>query len=117
MSRQIDFDKPLSAEDRAWLHEWSQDWRIEENERKFGKQDGPLDEGAAPDTDENGPQSEGDGQTDASAGDDQEQPSLEDQIAALTVPELKDELKEVGESLDGNKKELQDRLLKALEDR
>jgi hypothetical protein len=35
MSRNIDFDKPLSAEDRAWLHEWSMDWRIEENDRKF----------------------------------------------------------------------------------
>jgi hypothetical protein len=37
MSRNIDFDKPLSTEDRAWLHEWSMDWRIAENDRKFSE--------------------------------------------------------------------------------
>ena len=39
MSRVIDFDKPLSDEDKRWLHERSLDWRIEENERKFGQSD------------------------------------------------------------------------------
>jgi hypothetical protein len=35
MSREIDFEKPLSDEDRAWLHEHSQDHLIAENDRKF----------------------------------------------------------------------------------
>lgn len=39
MSRQIDETKPFSDEDKAWLHSWSQDWKIEENERRFGDHD------------------------------------------------------------------------------
>lgn len=35
MSKEIDFDKPLSDEDRQWLHERSQDYLIAENDRKF----------------------------------------------------------------------------------
>lgn len=38
MSKQIDFDKPLSDEDRQWLHERSQDYLIAENDRKFAKE-------------------------------------------------------------------------------
>lgn len=36
MSKMIDFDKPLSDEDRAWLHGRSLDWKVEANDRRFG---------------------------------------------------------------------------------
>lgn len=109
MSRQIDFDKPLSDDDRAWLHEWSQDWRIEENERKFGKPEAEQESFAA--------QQESPAQPELpTVGSANLDPSLEDQIAALTVAELKEELSEIGQSSEGNKKELQERLLKALKD-
>src|SRR6266404_6825830 len=38
MIRQIDHDKPLSKDDKAWLHEWSLDYLIDANERKFDKE-------------------------------------------------------------------------------
>lgn len=40
MSMQIDHSKPLDAETKKWLHEWSMDYVIEENERIHGKQEG-----------------------------------------------------------------------------
>jgi hypothetical protein len=35
MSKEIDLDKPLSDEDRAWLHERSLDHQIQANDRQF----------------------------------------------------------------------------------
>lgn len=40
MSVQVDHSKPLDDETKRWLHEWSLDWVIEENERIHGKQEG-----------------------------------------------------------------------------
>ena len=131
MSRQIDFNQPLSDEDRAWLHEWSQDWRIEENERRFGQAEQPEVEDqlphvqSQPDLDGNQvdsqPESGADGQgpetDDDDDDDDDDGLSLEEQIAQLTIDQLKDELEELGEPVTGSKKELQEHLLKALESR
>lgn len=111
MSRQIDFNQPLSAEDREWLHEWSMDWRIEENDRRFGTPEGDHRDHTHADIGNAADASVGDG----GAGDDGL--TLAEQIASLDVDELKDELKELGESTQGNKDELQERLLKALESR
>lgn len=37
MSRKLDDDKPYSDEDKAYLHGRSLDWKVEVNERRFGK--------------------------------------------------------------------------------
>lgn len=37
MSKVIDFDKPISDDDRAYLHNRSLDWQIEVNDRRFAK--------------------------------------------------------------------------------
>ena len=37
MSRIIDFDKPLSDEDKLWLHQWGYDYKIVENEQRFAQ--------------------------------------------------------------------------------
>jgi hypothetical protein len=52
MSKEIDLDKPLSDEDREWLHARSQDSVIEANDRQF-KDEGEDDE---PEVDEDGGQ-------------------------------------------------------------
>ncbi|QHB37435.1 hypothetical protein SEA_LEOPARD_28 [Mycobacterium phage Leopard] len=38
MSMQVDHSRPLTKEEKVWLHQWSLDWVIEENERIHGKQ-------------------------------------------------------------------------------
>lgn len=43
MSRKIDDTKAYSADDEAYLHERSLDWKIEENRRRFGKRSGGND--------------------------------------------------------------------------
>jgi SAP domain len=138
MSRQIDFDKPLSDEDKRYLHEWSQDWRIAENERRFGKN---VDLSVPVDTDavlakagvEVPPPPPGPSQvagpvlSQGSEGFHQnrdhpltgvvdEEPVEEVDIDELTVEELRAELHDLGEPTTGNKAELQKRLAKALKD-
>ena len=100
MSRQIDFDKPLSADDREWLCQMSLGWRIEENERRFGN----LDVAEQVPHEEHEHADIGDANT----------LSLEDEVAALDVSELKDELKGLKLPVSGDKQELQERLLNAL---
>jgi len=139
MSRVIDFDKPLSDEDKRWLHERSLDWRIEENERKFGQSDThaegtPINMKAvladagvevpeAPATPiyvgEQGPGTEGfrdhplTGVVVAS-DEDEDAEEADFDVKSLTVEELRDNLREFGESTSGNKAELQKRLTKVL---
>ena len=38
MSKEIDFEKPLSDEDREWLHERSLDHLVQANDRQFAKE-------------------------------------------------------------------------------
>jgi hypothetical protein len=138
MSRTIDFDKPLSDEDKKWLHEWSQDWRIEENERKFGKKvdlTKPVDTAAVlakagvevpdpppgPTQVAGQPLSQGSEQFHANrdhpfTGTVDDSPVEEVDIEELTVEELKTELAGLELSTAGNKKELQQRLAEALKD-
>jgi len=127
MSREIDFDKPLSDEDKRWLHERSLDYHIEENERKFGqakvhaeglpvKVEIPgleVPEPPAQPTFAPGwvPEVTPSGTTEV-AEEEVEEVAPED----LTVEELKVELRERNLPTDGNKAELIKRLNKALKD-
>jgi hypothetical protein len=128
MSRQIDFEKPLSDEDKEWLHEMSLDWRVEENNRRFDKEYQES-EGFKPDPEVNNaanvPRLPANFATDqfatgpvypvvepvnAPASESVEEVDVEE----LTVDELRDELRGLGESTSGTKAELQKRLTKAL---
>lgn len=119
MSRTIDFDKPLSDEDKRWLHERSLDWRIEENERRFGQREVYENEGIV--------KVEIPGLVDPEPSENPRAPTGESlkpppvvvveevvDVAELTVKELKEHLSDLGLSTEGNKKELQERLDEAL---
>jgi hypothetical protein len=132
MTKQIDLDKPLSDEDRAWLKERSQMDLIAANDRQFGKDEPEVEETegggqvlqttGAPqswDPPESEPKHEfvnrpydqpvsGHFAPEASA----EEPAEEDDIEYWTVEELKEELRAHGESTSGNKEELVKRLRK-----
>lgn len=130
MSRVIDFEKPLSDEDKQWLHAWSQDWRIEENERKFGKAeehaDGrPVDvTQVLADAGVEVPEPQAQPVVQLTGGRDHPLTGVVDDggeedavdIDELNVDELKQHLHDLGQPTTGNKKELQERLAKALED-
>jgi SAP domain len=140
MSKEIDLDKPLSEEDRAWLKERSLTHLIEANDRQFGvePEEPVIDEElgsqqlvttGAKQSWEPGTQPEnkfvqrpydipvtghfatsevtGTGEAvEAEAAD-------EDEIEYMTVEELKEELRSLGQSTSGNKEELVNRLKKA----
>jgi hypothetical protein len=135
MSRTIDFEKPLSDEDKQWLHEWSQDWRIAENERRFGKKvdltkevDVPAllekagvevpDPPSGPTQVAGQPVSQGSDQFHQNrdhelTGTVDEEPEEVD-IDDLTVDELKEELRSRDLPVSGNSPELKKRLAEAL---
>jgi hypothetical protein len=134
MSRQIDLEKKLSDEDRAYLKEWSRSDLIEQNDRQFGKpepepevsEDGGQD---LPTADakpfwEEGKEPESKfvqrpfdpqvtGHFASEPVDQGGEPPEEVEIDELTVDELKDELKARNLSTSGNKTDLQKRLAKA----
>jgi hypothetical protein len=136
MSRQIDLEKKLSDEDRAYLKEWSRNDLIEQNDRQFGKpepepeiskeggQDLPTadakpfwEEGKEPESKfvqrPFDPQVTGhfaSEPVDQGEGSEVEEVAPED----LTVEELRAELRERDLPTDGNKAELVKRLKKAL---
>jgi hypothetical protein len=134
MTKQIDLDKPLSDEDRAWLKERSQLDLIAENDRKFppkvtkpdpnAPQTSPADahkfwdEGKEPE--QKFVQRPFDPQvTGHWASDPVDQGEAEPEVEEvgpedLTVEELKEELRERDLPTDGNKAELVKRLKKAL---
>jgi hypothetical protein len=137
MSRKIDFDKPLSDEDKEWLHGWSQDYLIDENARKFDKAYQKSTGPEIPRIEVNAPAAPRDPRdfpndkvatgpvypTDVNAGqvqqyaDTSSKPVEEEvDINDLTVDELKDELRKLDEPVSGTKDELVKRLSKALED-
>jgi SAP domain len=129
MGRNIDLTKKLSDEDKQWLIDRSRGYEVDENERRLA--DDPKDEGGPselewePTTryadapfDEPSPNTR---QVPRPVGVSEElaSPDAEEEVEVddLTVEELKDELREFGEPLDGNKADLQKRLKKALKDR
>lgn len=91
MSKQIDLEKKLSDEDRAYLLARGRRWQVIQNDRRFASTT------AAPQ------QSSNDGESD----------EWEAEVKELTVDELRDELANRGLSTSGNKPELQKRLIAA----
>lgn len=111
MSRQIDYDKPLSDDDRQYLKDRGQGHVIKWMDEQFGngKSDGE-------DSDEQVQQNQGDESTDtSSSGYGGEHSGYDpDDVAyveTLTVEELKGDLGKAGLSTSGLKADLQKRLL------
>jgi SAP domain len=139
MSKIIDFDKPLSTEDRDWLKERSQGYLVEENDRKFGKESKEpkvdkksgsqeLETTGAPANWEEGTEPKIEyvarpydpavsghfgPESEETAAAEAEAAAVEEDLDTWTVDELKDELRAIGESTSGNKDELVKRLRKA----
>lgn len=136
MSKEIDLEKPLSGEDRAWLKERSQGYLVDENDRKFGKdepeelevdEDGgqELKTTGAPvfwDPPETEPKHEFvarpydppvSGHFAPEAPPEEGEDVVEDDPDAWTVEELKEELRALDLPTSGNKDELVKRLRKA----
>lgn len=121
MSRRIDLKKPLSDEDREYLHRRGRTWDIEMNDAQF--------KDAVKVTDGNGgevnvapevrdpdahvlPEGETQGNADPdTGGEDEDDRVSEADVKALKADELREELSERDLSTDGNKEELQKRLL------
>lgn len=123
MSRQIDFDKPLSDEDKLWLHKWGQDWKIEENERRFAQSDTHLagELVSVPDALADAglevpepPVNPTPQQAVSPQPESFDEEAIRAEVEELTVAELRANLKDFGEPTDGVKAELQERLLAAL---
>ena len=182
MSMQIDHSKPLTDEEKRWLHEWSLDHEIETNERIHGQKKahakgepidvrkaldkagvetppppaqpisvagqelyaGPLvvegendtppapgepsvvvplprdhpltaqTEGVSAETQLLGAQQESDDLTQETDEGKFDTRAVRKEVNELTVDELKDNLRDLGEPVSGNRDELRDRLVKAL---
>lgn len=111
MSRQIPDDRPLSDEDRQYLHARSLDWRIAQIDSLFPPTGEVKVVGDAPDPDDLNNLVDPDGSYDLSVFDD----SLLGEIRGLNVKELQEHIKDLGVSpVTGNKHELQWRLAKAI---
>jgi hypothetical protein len=137
MGRQIDFSKPLSDDDEAWLRERGRGWQVDEAERVLAdEKEGHKAEGGPSEIewtpsnrppadffDEPGPNPR---QVPRPVGEREEltSPDLEgegedvEEVAPedLTVEELKDELHARELPVSGNKDELVKRLKKALKE-
>jgi hypothetical protein len=91
MSRQIDLDKKLNDEDRAYLLARGRRYLVIQNDRRFASNDGPP--SSAPQRTAN--------------------PEWEAQVNELTVAELRDELSNRGLDAKGNQETLRRRLSEA----
>ena len=133
MSRIIDFDKPLSDEDKLWLHQWGYDYKIVENEQRFaqaklhdaGK---PVDvekvlaeAGLNPPVLQPNPilptnvvPSGGTTSETASAAVAFDEEAVKAEVLDMTVAELKENIRELGGEPEGNKHALQDQLIDLL---
>lgn len=130
MSRIIDFNKPLSDEDKLWLHQWGYDYKIVENEQRFAQAnvhdagkpidvakvlaDAGLQKPSAPTSPvlfDNATPSGGETQSAAKSFDEE---ALRAEIADFTVAELRENIQELGGHPDGNKSALQDQLIELL---
>jgi hypothetical protein len=129
MGKAIDFDKPLSDEDKAWLRSRSRSWQIDEHERRLAdkKSKGdvePVDDEFPPpytvgqppfdeptDNTRQVPRPVGEHELLDSPG--EKGDGAEDDLEDWTVDELKDELRERDLPVSGNKDELVKRLKEA----
>jgi hypothetical protein len=94
MSRQIDLDKKLNDEDRAYLMSRGRRYLVIQNDRRFASQSTQQD--APP-----------------SAPQRTANPEWEAQVNELTVAELRDELSNRGLDTKGNQETLRKRLIEA----
>ena len=102
--------RPLTDEEKAYLHDRSRDWEIDENDRQHGVKTNfaeiPLfTEVATPEV-----ETEGDKGDDLSKYDE----NLVKQVQALNLDELRAELKGRDLQANGNKEQMQLRLIKAV---
>lgn len=129
MSKIIDFDKPLSDEDKLWLHQWGYDYKIVENEQRFAQASvhdsgEPIDvvkvlAGAGLNTPAPQPNPvlperfvpTGEN-TSVEAVFDEE--AVKAEVHEMTVAELRDNIKDLGGEPEGNKAHLQEQLLELL---
>jgi hypothetical protein len=133
MGRQIDFDKPLSEEDKDWLRGRSRGYEVDESERQFSDDtDAPLvpetewkpaNRSANESFDEPGPNPRQvpfpvgvDGEHVDRRADSPDEDVEEVDPEDLTVDELKDELRQRDLPVSGNHAELVKRVKKALKD-
>lgn len=133
MGRQIDFEKPLSEDDKAWLRDRSRGYEVDENERQFSDDpDAPVvpeqewtpgNRPAAESFEEPGPNPRQvpfpvgvDGEHINRTAGDGEEAVEEVDPEDLTVDELKDELRQRDLPVSGNHAELVKRVKKALKD-
>lgn len=106
--------RPLTAEEREYLHNRSLDWKIAENERRYGKarpevdlvvDDKPIIESVPAIVDER--------PVNQNIAPFPVPPEVVDQINAFSPAELKAELKLRGITMTGNQNELRERLINA----
>lgn len=110
MSRQIDDDKPLSDDDRAYLKERSLQWKIDEIDRRYPPDHNPVPK-AKPEDDDLSNLLDPTLKYDISEFDE----ALQKEVSGLKVTELQTELTDLGVGpTTGHKKELQWRLAKAV---
>lgn len=136
MSYEVDHSKPFTKEQKDYFHQWSMDWAIEENERLHKQKDvhnegGEVDLSKAikhievPDPPQNPTRADGStvlveddgsiyGKSDDAPAKGEFEETLEDEVNAMTVDELKDNLRGLDEPVSGNKDELQARLIAAV---
>lgn len=111
MSFQVDHSRRLTAEERAYLTDWSMDWVIEENDRIHADLEAQSGAASAGDAASPEPVVSVD---DSDEGEDIDPAALAAEIDELNVDELKAELRELDLPVSGNRAELRDRLLNAL---
>ena len=99
MSRKIDHDKKYSEEDKEYLRQRGEDYRIPANDRRFGP-----DAESEPETDED--------------EDELVDEDISKHVEGLKVQELKDELEKLGVEIakDDLKEDLQEKLANHLQD-
>jgi len=138
-------DRPLTDDEKLYLHQWSRDDLIEINERIFNQSEAhdkgePIDvkkalDDAGIELPESPPEPTYVGAQggvrqardhpltgvvddapvdDDATADDWDDKDVQAEVDEMKVDELKEYLRELGEPVSGNQKELQDRLFKAL---
>lgn len=136
MSKKIDFTKPLSDEDKLWLHQWGYDYKIVDNEMRFRKVDEDVagepvnlaltleEAGLEVPVQQPNPvlpanvvatgfQIGVENESDTAVFDEE---ATRAEVAELTVAELNEEIKALGAKPEGNKAALVNQLVELLRD-
>lgn len=111
MGRYIDSNEPLSDEDRDFLLSRGRGDEVRLNDLKFGE-GGAGASPTGPDGDEDDEETEY--QTDDGDDGDEYDPADVDRIGKMKVDDLRYELAGMGQPTDGNKADLQNRLIEAV---